>query len=322
MFVVAIMGSASYFAGRVHHDRSHVPGQPSHTYMNELASVNSRVQSLSTFISNNAHSWPHFEQLALAYLDRARLSGEFTDYQKADNAIQQAFDISGTHAGPYLTRAYIHLALHRTDSALNDLNQVKNMLLVQRETALAVEGLVGDALIQLGETEAALEKFELTEKQNPSFKTAARLSQALALNGNYPLAGHWLSIGEKRVSSQSAYLSAWLELQHGILALEQDLLDEAYEHFSKADQTFPGYWLIEEHLAEVDALSGRTALAEDRYRAIVDRAPIPQMKLALADVLDSRDSAGNRNEVELLRRQADQQFTIIRAVYPALTSAH
>jgi len=303
-------------------DVTHGVAEVRNSFVHELAGVDAMLQSLNTLIDKNPRSWLHLEKLALAYLDRARLTGAFADYQNADNAIQQAFGISGNQVGPYVTRARIHLALHRTDAALNDLNRAKDSLLLDRESELAIEGLIGDAHFQSGNTTLALDNFVSLERHSPSFVNAARLSQTIAAQGNLPLAKRWLKRGEERTVGQSSYHHAWLKLQHGILALQQHQLDDAYRHFTRADRMFPGYWLIEEHLAEVDALSGRRALAEDRYRSIVHRAPIPQMMMALADVLETRDSNGNRGEINSLRTKADQQLAIIKTTYPALASAH
>lgn len=297
-------------------------GSDSPDFNFELAKVDNTIASLNALIATNPIVITLHEKLSLAYLDRARLSGSIDDYRKADAAIAQAFSNIDTRTGPLITRAKIHLALHRNAAALTDISLVKGRLLIDQYDALAIDGLTADALLQLGSLDKALELYSTNYARKPSFQNASRLSRAYAARGNMQQAEHWLNVAQEQTVAQSNYQIAWLALQRGILDLTQTHLNNAYQHFEKADQHLPGYWLIEEHLAEVDTLLGRTALAENRYRAIVDRAPLPQMQIALADVLELRDQVGNEAEIRMLRDQATQQLQNISADYPDLVLEH
>ena len=291
-------------------------------FAHELDTVNASIQSLTAQVMRTPESWLNLERLALAHLDRARLTGEFADYQRADKTIDLAFTTSLLGSGPFLSRARIHLALHRTEAALSDLAQIKSNLLIDRNIALVVDELTGEALLQLDRTEEALAIFIQTNTRKPSFENAARLAQVYAKIGNHARAAEWLTRAEQRTVGDSNYIRAWLALQHGILALEQHHLDNAYHHFTLADNLFPRYWLIEEHLAEVDALSGRTAMAERRYRDIVDRTDIPQMKLALANVLETIDDESNHKQIQSLRNKGQHQLQKISRSYPRFAATH
>ena len=299
----------------------HAPNANS-SFNQKLAEVNKTIASLNALVAQYPDSWTHLERLALSYLDKARLSGAFADYQLADQTIQQAFSISESDIGPFLSRARVHLALHRTDAAIDDLERTKSQLITPKGHGLIVNELRGDAILQAGLTEEAINRFAELDSRNPSFENAARLSQAYAASENYDLAKQWLITAEERMVGDSGYMNAWLFLQHGILALEQQQLDDAYHYFNKADSLFPGYWLIEEHMAEVDTLSGRLDIAENRYRDIVKRSDVPQMKLALAGVLDAQDPVGYQSEIQSLRDGAEQQLLEIASIYPTFVSAH
>lgn len=288
----------------------------------ELARVNKSIRSLEALVAKTPNSWPNLERLALAHLDRARLTGEFEDYRRADNTIALAFTKSEVASGPLLSRAQIHLALHRTEAALSDLQQMKSHLLIDKDSATLVAELTGEALLQSGDTENALVHLMALNSRNPSFENAARVAHAYAKAGDYNLAAQWLTRAEQRTVGHSEYIQAWLALQHGILALEQRQLDDAYDAFSLADRLFPGYWLIEEHLAEVDALSGRTTLAERRYRDINDRVDNPQMMLALADVLETNGAEENQSEIAQLRDRANARLSQISESHPRFAAAH
>jgi tetratricopeptide (TPR) repeat protein len=49
---------------------------------------------------------------------------------------------------------------------------------------------------------------------------------------------------------------AWLELQRGIIDLEQQNNQQALEHYLRAEQAYSGYWLIHEHIAECLYVAG------------------------------------------------------------------
>ena len=54
---------------------------------------------------------------------------------------------------------------------------------------------------------------------------------------------------------------AWLHLQRGLLDLDRGRDAEAAVHYAAADAALDGWWLVEEHLAELDMRSGRWARA-------------------------------------------------------------
>jgi tetratricopeptide (TPR) repeat protein len=56
---------------------------------------------------------------------------------------------------------------------------------------------------------------------------------------------------------------AWLEVQRGFLDFVQGRIPEARLHYRRAEKAYPGYWLTEEHVAELLAAEGsyRDAIA-------------------------------------------------------------
>jgi tetratricopeptide (TPR) repeat protein len=57
---------------------------------------------------------------------------------------------------------------------------------------------------------------------------------------------------------------AWLEVQRGFLDFARGRYRQARSHYDRADAAYPGYWLVDEHVAELLA-------AQDRYA----RTPLP-----------------------------------------------
>ena len=60
---------------------------------------------------------------------------------------------------------------------------------------------------------------------------------------------------------------------------------KALEHYRDADRRFGGSWLIEEHMAEILAATGKHQEARDLYVPLVERTNSPELMGALAGVL-------------------------------------
>src|SRR4051812_28251661 len=50
-------------------------------------------------------TWLDWEFVAIYSMDRARITGDYTDWQRAQAALTSAFEAGGNGFGPYLTRA-------------------------------------------------------------------------------------------------------------------------------------------------------------------------------------------------------------------------
>jgi tetratricopeptide (TPR) repeat protein len=291
-------------------------------FAEELARVDATIESIQRLVVANERSWLPLEKLASAHLNRARLTGDVNDYRAAIDAIDRAFLRSGDKSGPFVTRASINVAVHRFDQAINDLEIASKALLIDKDTVQVIDSLYADALLQTDRIFEARTLYEQLDASTPSMTSAVRLAHWHSGQGEHQTAKQWLDIADERFLGTSAYALGWLQLQHGVVHLEQQQLNEARRYFEMANDTFPGYWLIEEHIAEVDTLQGRLEQAESRYRDIVARTRLPQMMIALADVLETRDSDGNQTEIASLRDQSQSLIDAINEDLPELLAGH
>uniref|UniRef100_UPI0035931458 tetratricopeptide repeat protein n=1 Tax=Parasphingorhabdus sp. TaxID=2709688 RepID=UPI0035931458 len=70
-------------------------------------------------------------------------------------------------------------------------------------------------------------------------------------------------------------------LQIGALELQRGNWDKARRYFERADAVFPGYWLAQAHVAQMDAAKGDLAAAEKSYLRIIERTDNPDVMAAL-----------------------------------------
>ena len=291
------------------------------TYAKELAQIDSQLSAKKAFAAAHPDSELHLTKVAEAYFERARLSGEFTDYASALNTLQSVFAMEDHGNGPVLLRARLNYSLHRLPSIEPDLLTAQSALLVNKPTNAKIEGIRADVLLQQGQYDNALQTYEELDKNHPDSTSAIRIAQANAYTGDHAEAEHWFAVAENRAPLRSSQLRSWLALQLGILDLERGRLDEALVHYQRALELFPGYWLVEEHIAEIDALQGRTDKAEHAYRDLINRTGSPQFMIALADILLQRDGLENNEATELLE-QANHVFTSMASQIPEAIAGH
>src|SRR5690606_16558492 len=67
----------------------------------------------------------------------------------------------------------------------------------------------------------------------------------------------------------------WFELQLGLMALDQGRWEEAEKHYLEANAIVSGWWLVEEHLAEVRVLANNPKPAIATYEALVAETDNP-----------------------------------------------
>ncbi|MFK7996537.1 MAG: tetratricopeptide repeat protein [Granulosicoccus sp.] len=288
----------------------------------ELARIDQRLQANITVASQRPDSWLHLEAVAKSYLERAHLTGDFDDYHSALNVMNQIFSISGERAGPALTRATLHFAVHRLPEIESDLLKAESALLVDTPTKQKIQGIRADVLLYTGQYAQAKEAYDQLEAIAPSVNSATRLAHYHAQLAQFQEAERWYERAEQRVTGQSAHLRSWLKLQFGILDLEQGKLDDAIAHYNDGLGVFPDYWLLEEHIAEIDALQGRDKMAEKKYRDLIKRTGSPVFMSALVDILAVRNNKTDQNEAVSLREKTNQWYEDRITKIPELMSGH
>ncbi len=247
--------------------------------------------------------WLDLEQAASAWLERARLSGRWEDYLRAEETLARAFDLAEPGAGPFLTRARLSFTLHRFGAVEADLERAERTLLLPPEEARAIAELRADLAFHAGRYAEARSAFEalLSKERTPT--RLARLAQWHWKTGGFEAAEPLLEEASRRLSEAGGEGLAWIELQRGLMSLDRGRLEEALAAYRRADAALPGWYLVEEHLAEVLTRQGQLADARRIYEDVVARTGSPELMAALAEVLDGLGEA--QAAAEWRRRAGD-----------------
>jgi tetratricopeptide (TPR) repeat protein len=85
---------------------------------------------------------------------------------------------------------------------------------------------------------------------------------------------------------------AWVELQRGVLNLKSRVYEKARAHYQVADLAYSGYWLADEHIAELLGAQGKFDEAVAAYEKVIARVPRPEFQQALGELYLSMGQPG------------------------------
>lgn len=272
----------------------------------ELAALDHQIAGRRQIATKNGRSWTAYGVVASLHLQRARLSGSYDDYAAAEEALRAAFDLPQA-MGPYLVRARLNFSLHRLDRIDADLDK-----------AAARPGLG-----RTDETAGALLRANLAFQRGQYDDAKRRLEAELARDRSLPALSsmayyHWKATEFEQAEAlykealaayrgSAAEPAAWIHLQLGLMDLDRGRLDEALQHYRQAEARLQGYWLVEEHIAEILVRQGHFAKAEAMYLDIVERTDNPEFMDALAELYAS-EPAKAAEWVARARTRYDQQL--------------
>ena len=259
--------------------------------------------------------WSSRERLAAVYLRRAKLTGDFSDYMAAERALTAAFDQAEPGAGPFLLRARLNFTLHRLDLVEPDLGIEEQRVLLDNRTRAAVEGMRADVAFHRGRYGDAKAGYETALRLHRSVDSLCRIAHFYWKTGELETAEVLYDQAESLIQGKAVMLRAWLDLQRGLLDLDRRALGEALAHYRDADQHVGQWWLVEEHMAEIYALTGAAPKARSMYEDLVARTGSPEFMGALAKLVEGR-------EKRHWLRQADLAYQNRLSIYPEAALGH
>ncbi|MEL7304292.1 MAG: hypothetical protein AAFZ38_07110 [Myxococcota bacterium] len=250
-------------------------------------------------------------------LEWARLTGEYDAYDRAEVAVTRAFAIAEGQSGPYLTRAQLRFALHDLDGALSDLAHAKSSTLGgSRASSLALRGSIH---CHAGRYAEARKDLESAVDLDATPRTLSALALLEWKSGRFEAAEVLYRRAASSYHGREAQPRAWSHLVLGLLDLDRGRLDEALVHYQEADAEMKGWWLVQEHIAEVRTQRGELETAEALYRGVVEETQSPELMAAYADVLELRRRT---SDAESWRARAQAEFDRRLARWPSATSGH
>lgn len=289
------------------------------TWQSELARIDRTIEAFEQAALGAPDGWLDRQRAADALMVRARLTGSYDDYARAEQHLEAARLVAPEGGGPILSWASLQFTLHRLDEAAAELDRVAALpplvqprpdVLLQRRGALA---------LQTGRYAESHELLQQAVELEPSLGNLSTLALWHWKTGDLATAEGLYDAAEETYHGRPSEPRAWIDLQRGLLDLDRGRYQEALAHYRDAEQDLPGWYLVDEHIAEAVRLLGNRDDARDIYLRVVASTGNPEFMDALADMaIEDGDEAAAQAWTQQARDAYEAQ--LIR--FPEAASGH
>jgi tetratricopeptide (TPR) repeat protein len=273
--------------------------KPRATFQDDLVRVQGTMAQLN----------PKEPRYAFLQVQKAQLTGNFEDFYQASQLLEAFPDDREL----IVLHAKIALSMH-------DVTQGKKLYdkLIAYPNDTRTEDLAIDIALQQGQYQHAVEMLTQRVQHDAQWSDLARYAYLLHKFGDSEAADQLYVNAQERLSAKQIKDYAWLELQRGIIDLENGKHPDALAHFELANRTYPGHWLIEEHLAETYALLEQPGKAIALYEHVIQQSDNPMYFFALGDLLKTIQPA----QASELFSRAEEHFQQRYSRYPLAAAGH
>lgn len=262
-------------------------------------STDERIGTLQRMVRENPENFDAHVNLANAYLQKVRETGDPTLYSKVDDLLDRAGKLEPHNPELFATEGTLALARHDFAGALE---RGRNALVLDPENA-RYHGLVGDAQIELGRYDEAIVSYQEMVNRRPDFASFSRISYARELYGDPEGAIEAMEFA-LQAGSGVPENTAWAYVQLGNLWFSSGDLEEAARAYDRSIRTLDTYAPALAGQAKVAAARGDLAQAVTLYRQAFNRMPLPEYAIALGDVYAEMGD----------RQKADEQYDLVREI--------
>jgi tetratricopeptide (TPR) repeat protein len=262
-------------------------------------SLDTQIQSLQSQLRSHPDDWQSYSQLGLAYLQKARETGDPTYYQKTEEALNKALSYQPDDYVSVGASGALALARHQFRSALEFGEQARQ---INPDRAYAY-GVIADAQIELGQYSEAVETLQTMVNLRPDMSSYSRISYIRELNGDSEGA---LDMMQRAVDSglPNAENTAWSRTQLATLYFNIGDLKQAESEYQRTLQDRPNYVYAIAGLGRVRAAQGKTDEAIKLLNEAIAIMPMPDFVITLGDLYQT---TGQHN-------LAAQQYKLVAAI--------
>jgi tetratricopeptide (TPR) repeat protein len=227
------------------------------------------------------YAWRRYQKAAVA--------GDLKELVLVDSVLDKAITLLIDPSDLYLLKANVAFKLHRLDDVRAALSAAP-LVRDSREARM----LAADLAFQEGRYDAARAGYDELIVEERSWDGLARLAHFLFKMGDTASAEPLYEEAEDELTAKQMRNFAWLETQIGLMDFQCGRYKEAESRYARADKSYPGYWFVKEHIAELWGAHGRyleaAALLEE-IAASVDRADLEQAIGELYDLAGREETA-------------------------------
>lgn len=284
-----------------------------------LEAFDRQIEGEKRMFESRPKEWLRAARISSAYAQRARLTNSWDDWDKALEWNNKAFEAAPEGSGPLWERASLNYSLHNFDKVGPDLDAYSKRIILKDTEKSAISQMRGDLAFHSGDLEEALKHYEEAQqhKDSPSIRVA--LGHYHFKTGDLEKAREHFDKAIDLAPKHDKLTRAWALLQRGIIELDTGNWRDARRYFEEANTTYAGWFLIEEHLAEVTGLLGDNERAKEMYEGIVARVPAGEFMEALADTYEA---LGDEAKAKEWKKRAGEAYARDMKRYPQAVYGH
>ena len=264
-------------------------------------STDSLVGSLQQRIRENPKDFDAHINLANAYLQKVRETGDPTLYTKTEALLDEAQKLNAKSPELFAARGTLDLARHDFAAALRHGTRA---LVLDPESA-RYHAIVGDAQIELGMYDEAIDSYQEMVDSRPDFDSFSRVAYARELYGDPEGAIEAMEFALQAGSGTPENV-AWAHVQLGNLWFTSGKLQEAQKAYGLSTRTLGAYAPALAGQAKIAAARGDLQRAATLYQQAFNRMPLPEYAIALGDVYAEMGESKKAEEHYELVRSMDK----------------
>jgi tetratricopeptide (TPR) repeat protein len=243
-----------------------------------------------SFLENRVRSDPDDfvaqNQLAGRYLDLLRSTGDDAYLAKARCAAEAsvACGVPELNNAGLAALARVQIASHQFASARDTARELRRLAPGKSFSF----GILGDALLELGDYDEAVASFDQLAKAEPgSIDSETRLARLALVRGELDRARQHFSNAlraTKDLTPPMPQVLAWCCVQLGQFYFGRGDWVNAEKQYQAALKAMPDYYAALDHIAELRAAQEKRADAISLYEKLIARLPRPEFCQALGDL--------------------------------------
>lgn len=239
------------------------------------------------------------EQLAQLFIAQARLTSDETLYVRSELCGQLLEAQNPNNPTALLLRGHSLLAMHQ----FHDAEEIAGRLLKIRQD-MQDYALLGDALMEQGQLEAALPMYQAMIDAKPCMPSYSRIAHIRWLKGDVVGAIEMEEQAIACASYRDPEALAWVTARLAFYQWQNDDLELAMQTATRATQIVPDYPHALLVIGRVLLAQGKAVEAVAHLKKAAATLPLPEVQWALADALHL---AGQDDEAAIVLASLKQQ---------------
>lgn len=257
------------------------------------------IRTLQEQLRANPNDWQSYSQLGLAYLQKARETGDPAYYQKTEEALDKALSFQPDDYASISAKGALALARHDFALALEWGEKAKEI----NPDRVYAYGVIADAQIELGQYQKAVETLQTMVDLRPDMSSYSRISYLRELHGDMDGALEMMQLAVDS-GTPNAESTAWVRTQLANLYFNTGKLEQAELEYLRTLQDRPNYVYALAGLGRVRVAQGKIEEAIELLNQTIAIMPLPEFVITLGDLYQASGQ----------QEKADQQYELVAAI--------